>query len=93
MCNKLQARPLLTRALEEGKYDELVDPKLENNYNPNEMTRMVASAAASIRHSGKKRPKMSQVWGFKINPRTKRKYLIYPVYVSLLSQCMRLTWL
>lgn len=55
------ARPLLTRALEEGKYDELVDPKLENNYNPNEMTRMVASAAASIRHSGKKRPKMSQI--------------------------------
>ncbi|XP_040999745.1 proline-rich receptor-like protein kinase PERK4 [Juglans microcarpa x Juglans regia] len=55
------ARPLLARALEEGEYDELVDPKLENNYNPNEMARMVASAAASIRHSARRRPKMSQI--------------------------------
>ncbi|KAG6663294.1 hypothetical protein CIPAW_02G016300 [Carya illinoinensis] len=55
------ARPLLARALEEGEYDELVDPKLENNYNPNEMARMVACAAASIRHSARRRPKMSQI--------------------------------
>ncbi|KAJ7944302.1 Receptor-like kinase [Quillaja saponaria] len=55
------ARPLLNRALEEGNYTELVDPFLENNYNAQEMARMVACAAASIRHSGRKRPKMSQI--------------------------------
>lgn len=55
------ARPILQRALEEGVYDELVDPRLENKYNPHEMARMVASAAASIRHSARRRPKMSQI--------------------------------
>jgi len=48
--------------LETGNYDELVDPRLEGNYNPQEMQRMVACAAASIRHSAKKRPRMSQVF-------------------------------
>lgn len=56
-----QARPLLARALEDGNHDELADPRLELNYNHHEMQRMVACAAASIRHSAKKRPKMSQV--------------------------------
>lgn len=51
----------MAKALEDGNYSELVDPRLENNYNPQEMARMVASAAASVRHSGKRRPKMSQV--------------------------------
>ncbi|XP_034682960.1 proline-rich receptor-like protein kinase PERK4 isoform X1 [Vitis riparia] len=55
------ARPLLSRALAEGNYDELVDRFLENNYNTQEMARMVACAAASIRHSAKRRPKMSQI--------------------------------
>ncbi|CAN6680320.1 unnamed protein product [Malus baccata var. baccata] len=55
------ARPLLTRSLEDGNYTELVDIGLDNNYNPQEMARMVACAAASIRHSAKKRPKMSQI--------------------------------
>ncbi|XP_061342308.1 proline-rich receptor-like protein kinase PERK4 [Gastrolobium bilobum] len=56
------ARPLLTRGLEEdGNFGELVDPFLEGNYNPQEMTRMAACAAASIRHSAKKRAKMSQI--------------------------------
>lgn len=56
------ARPLLTRGLEEdGNFGELVDPFLEGNYNQNEMVRMAACAAASIRHSAKKRPKMSQI--------------------------------
>lgn len=61
ICDKLQARPLLSLALEDGEYDELVDPFLEKNYNLNEMARMVACAAASIRHSARKRPRMSQV--------------------------------
>lgn len=55
------ARPLLSQSLEEGNFDELADPLLERNYNPQEMARMVACAAASIRHSAKKRPKMSQI--------------------------------
>ncbi|OIV93754.1 hypothetical protein TanjilG_07657 [Lupinus angustifolius] len=56
------ARPLLSRALEgDGNFGELVDPFLEGNYNSQEMARMVACAAASIRHSAKKRAKMSQI--------------------------------
>ncbi|KAC0048438.1 hypothetical protein FH972_027078 [Carpinus fangiana] len=52
--NRPEARPIMAIALEEGKYDELVDPRLEGNYNPHEMASMVASAAASIRHSARK---------------------------------------
>ncbi|XP_016651799.1 PREDICTED: proline-rich receptor-like protein kinase PERK4 isoform X2 [Prunus mume] len=55
------ARPLLNRSLEEGNHLELVDIRLDNNFNPQEMARMVACAAASIRHSARKRPKMSQI--------------------------------
>ncbi|KAL1316405.1 hypothetical protein HN51_068598 [Arachis hypogaea] len=56
------ARPLLIRGLEEdGNFGELVDPCLEGNYNKQEMTRMAACASSSIRHSAKKRPKMSQI--------------------------------
>ncbi|KAM7253490.1 hypothetical protein ACFE04_021644 [Oxalis oulophora] len=55
------ARPLLSRALEEKNYDAIADPMLERNYNPEEMARLVSSAAASIRHSAKRRPKMSQI--------------------------------
>nr|KYP66978.1 putative serine/threonine-protein kinase At1g01540 family [Cajanus cajan] len=55
------ARPLLTRALEEDDFDSLIDPRLMNEYDPNEMARMVACAAACTRHSAKRRPRMSQV--------------------------------
>ncbi|MQL93882.1 hypothetical protein Taro_026533, partial [Colocasia esculenta] len=55
------ARPLLTRALEEGNFDELVDPRLEDNFIPAEMARLAACAAASVRHSARRRPKMSQI--------------------------------
>ncbi|EEF40848.1 proline-rich receptor-like protein kinase PERK4 [Ricinus communis] len=55
------ARPLLNQSLEDGNYNELADFRLENNYNPEEMQRMVACAAASIRHSARKRPRMSQI--------------------------------
>ncbi|XP_049396859.1 proline-rich receptor-like protein kinase PERK1 [Solanum stenotomum] len=55
------ARPFLTKALEENNYDELVDPRLEGNYDPDELQRMVACAAASVRHSARRRPKMSQI--------------------------------
>lgn len=55
------ARPLMTKAIESGNYDELVDPRLEGNYVPQELARMVSVAASSIRHSARMRPKMSQI--------------------------------
>ncbi|KAE8718798.1 Proline-rich receptor-like protein kinase PERK5 [Hibiscus syriacus] len=55
------ARPLLSRALEDGNFDSLVDPKLQKEYNKNEMARMVACAAACVRHSARRRPRMSQI--------------------------------
>ncbi|XP_042469138.1 proline-rich receptor-like protein kinase PERK1 [Zingiber officinale] len=55
------ARPLLTRALEDGNYDALVDPNLGKNFNPSEMTHMIACAAACVRHSAKRRPRISQI--------------------------------
>ncbi|XP_074280960.1 proline-rich receptor-like protein kinase PERK15 isoform X2 [Silene latifolia] len=55
------ARPLLARSLEENNFDALVDPRLQDNYNPSEMARMVASASACVRHSARRRPPMSKV--------------------------------
>uniref|UniRef100_A0A7N0ZSU5 non-specific serine/threonine protein kinase n=1 Tax=Kalanchoe fedtschenkoi TaxID=63787 RepID=A0A7N0ZSU5_KALFE len=55
------ARPILARALEDGNYYEIVDPRLGNNYDRQEMGRLIACAAASIRHSARRRPKMSQI--------------------------------
>ncbi|KAL8138673.1 hypothetical protein V2J09_004674 [Rumex salicifolius] len=42
------ARPLLPQAIEEGNYETLVDPRLQNNYNVDEMGNMVACAAACV---------------------------------------------
>lgn len=58
---KLQARPLLSQALENGNFNGLLDPRLESNYNPDEMIRMTACAATCVRHSARLRPRMSQV--------------------------------
>uniref|UniRef100_A0A0D9UYJ2 non-specific serine/threonine protein kinase n=1 Tax=Leersia perrieri TaxID=77586 RepID=A0A0D9UYJ2_9ORYZ len=55
------ARPLMIRASEDGNYDPLVDPRLGQEYNGNEMARMIACAAACVRHSARRRPRMSQV--------------------------------
>ncbi|KAL4296102.1 hypothetical protein GQ457_12G023190 [Hibiscus cannabinus] len=55
------ARPLLTRALDGENFDGLADPKLQKEYNHNDMTRMVACAAACVRHSARRRPRMSQI--------------------------------
>lgn len=55
------ARPLLTRALEDGNFDILVDRRLGRDFNQNEMSRLVACAAACVRHSARRRPRMSQV--------------------------------
>ncbi|XP_010488565.1 PREDICTED: proline-rich receptor-like protein kinase PERK1 [Camelina sativa] len=55
------ARPLLNRASEEGDFEGLADPKMGNEYDKEEMARMVACAAACVRHSGRRRPRMSQI--------------------------------
>ncbi|XP_072995460.1 proline-rich receptor-like protein kinase PERK15 [Typha latifolia] len=55
------ARPLMTRALKEDNYDELIDPRLKTNYDPYEMARLIECAAAAVRHSASHRPKMSQI--------------------------------
>ncbi|KAF1871431.1 hypothetical protein Lal_00020224 [Lupinus albus] len=55
------ARPVCVKAIESGNFEELVDPRLEGNYNIQELAHMVACASASVRHSAKRRPRMSQV--------------------------------
>ncbi|CAI9286773.1 unnamed protein product [Lactuca saligna] len=55
------AEPTLMQASEGGTYEQMVDPILRGNYNRDEMHRMVACAAACLRHAAKKRPKMSQI--------------------------------
>ncbi|XAR57887.1 Non-specific serine/threonine protein kinase, partial [Bertholletia excelsa] len=55
------ARPLLTKAMEDGDYAKLADPRLEGNFDRQDMARMVACANAAIRHSAKLRPRMIQI--------------------------------
>lgn len=57
----LQARPLLTQAIETEDFEEIVDPRLEKNFVASEMFRMIEAAAACVRHLASKRPRMSQV--------------------------------
>ncbi|MQM21184.1 hypothetical protein Taro_054216 [Colocasia esculenta] len=56
------ARPRLVHLLETGDFVELADPRLENNYIKSEMFRMIEAAAACVRHSASKRPRMVQVF-------------------------------
>ena len=51
----------MIEALDNEDFDILVDSRLEKNYNRNEMFRMIEAAAACVRHSAIKRPRMSQV--------------------------------
>ncbi|CAL9227982.1 unnamed protein product [Arabidopsis halleri] len=55
------ARPLCLKAAQDGDYNQLADPRLELNYNHQEMVQMASCAAAAIRHSARRRPKMSQI--------------------------------
>jgi hypothetical protein len=48
-------------ALEDGNVEQLVDPELGNDYEKNEMFRMIEAAAACVCYTASKRPKMSQV--------------------------------
>ncbi|KAL0327066.1 UNVERIFIED_CONTAM: Proline-rich receptor-like protein kinase PERK9 [Sesamum angustifolium] len=55
------ARPLLKLALKRQQFEGLADPRLQGQYADADMFRMVEAAAASVRHSSVKRPKMGQV--------------------------------
>ncbi|KAI9124016.1 hypothetical protein K1719_005316 [Acacia pycnantha] len=55
------ARRLCMKAMESASFEGLADPRLGSNYDMQEMARMVACAAASVRHSARRRPKMSQI--------------------------------
>ncbi|KAK4269389.1 hypothetical protein QN277_022551 [Acacia crassicarpa] len=55
------ARPLLSTALGNRNFEVLADPRLQNNYNSEEMFRMASCAANCVRHSPDHRPRMSQV--------------------------------
>ncbi|XP_026421046.1 proline-rich receptor-like protein kinase PERK12 [Papaver somniferum] len=55
------ARPLIASAIETGDFSELVDSRLENRYVESEMFKMAETAAACVRHSATKRPRMVQV--------------------------------
>ncbi|XP_027346905.1 proline-rich receptor-like protein kinase PERK12 [Abrus precatorius] len=55
------ARPLLLRAIETRDFSALTDPRLEKHFVESEMFRMIEAAAACVRHSAPKRPRMGQV--------------------------------
>ncbi|KAL6499193.1 Proline-rich receptor-like protein kinase perk8 [Orobanche hederae] len=55
------ARPLLVQALEAQVPEDLIDPRLGNNFIESEMVIMIESAAACVRYSASKRPRMSQI--------------------------------
>ncbi|KAK1372486.1 Proline-rich receptor-like protein kinase PERK1 [Heracleum sosnowskyi] len=55
------ARPLLTKALETKDFHGLADPRLQEDYNSEEMASMVACAAACIRNPDWRRPRMSEI--------------------------------
>jgi hypothetical protein len=47
--------------VEEENYDDLIDPRLETDYDAHDMARLVACAAAAVRQTARCRPRMSQV--------------------------------
>jgi hypothetical protein len=51
----------LSYALDNEEYEGLVDPRLEKNYVESEVFRLIEVAAACVRHSSAKRPRMGQV--------------------------------
>ncbi|XP_057961533.1 proline-rich receptor-like protein kinase PERK9 [Malania oleifera] len=55
------ARPLLNHALDNEVFEDLADPRFEKNYVQSEMFQMIEAAAACVRHSAAKRPRMGQV--------------------------------
>ncbi|XP_043714965.1 proline-rich receptor-like protein kinase PERK1 [Telopea speciosissima] len=54
------AKPLLSRAIEYGHYEGLVDPKLQNEYELQQMALIVACADPIIKRSSISRPSIEQ---------------------------------
>lgn len=54
-------RPLINYALDDGDVDELIDPRLNGDYDPKEALKILEVAASCVRHTASKRPKMGQV--------------------------------
>jgi len=64
-------RQQIRAALQNNDFTELVDPRLTNQYNPDEIMRMIACGVACTRSSPHERPSMSQialVLGGKLSP-------------------------
>lgn len=53
----VQAKPLL----DSNNVKEIVDPRLEENYDPTEMKLAMATASMCVHHASSKRPYMNQV--------------------------------
>ncbi|CAN6346179.1 unnamed protein product, partial [Urochloa humidicola] len=55
------SKPRLTKALEEDILDGLTDPSMGDHYDVGDMQRLIACAAAAVRHTARSRPRMSQI--------------------------------
>ncbi|KAI5074517.1 hypothetical protein GOP47_0010941 [Adiantum capillus-veneris] len=55
------ARPVLAQVTGEEDLLAIADPTMEGNFDPRELMRMLEAAAACVRHSSNKRPRMGQV--------------------------------
>ncbi|KAK7831079.1 proline-rich receptor-like protein kinase perk4 [Quercus suber] len=53
-------------SFEKKKFDDLVDKRLEKNFDSKEMARMVSCAAKCLRLSYEERPRMSQLLSFNV---------------------------
>lgn len=58
----MQAIRLLDRGLKDGNFEGFIDPRLQDNYDKQEMTRMAVCAVYSIERSENMRPTMQEVW-------------------------------
>lgn len=80
---------MLAQALETENFENVVDPRLGNNFVAGEMFRMIEAAAACVRHSGSKRPRMSQV--IRVLLQVRQFIMIHFVAVLIFSSYFR--WL
>lgn len=89
----VQSRPRLTKALEEHILDGLIDPRMGANYDPCDMQRLIACAAAAVRHTARSRPRMSQVTytsSLQINLQDfSRTLTVHGLFVSMNLQIVR----
>lgn len=56
-----QMEPKLLQALQDENFSGIVDPRLRNQYNHDEMKMMIACSAACIRDYPQERPPISRV--------------------------------